>query len=69
MRDLSPEMRHDLEFTDKDDGEFWISFEDFATNFDEIQLCHLYPEAFIDQLADSKKKQQWIATVYHGSWI
>ncbi|XP_059138837.1 calpain-A-like isoform X2 [Physella acuta] len=69
MRHLTKELQNDLLFVSRDDGEFWMSYEDFIANFDEIQLCHLQIDAIIEELTDNKKKQDWNVTVYHDAWI
>ncbi|KAH9512851.1 Calpain-1 catalytic subunit [Bulinus truncatus] len=69
MARLSQDLRNDLMYENKDDGEFWMSYEDFIQNFHEIQLCHLQPDALIQELEDNNRKQQWNVTVYHDAWI
>ncbi|XP_041346994.1 calpain-9-like, partial [Gigantopelta aegis] len=34
-----------------DDGEFWISLKDFQEQFDELEMCHLYPDALSSEIA------------------
>ncbi|BFZ03220.1 hypothetical protein BsWGS_06259 [Bradybaena similaris] len=69
MRQLSKQLQDDLNFHDRDEGEFWMSYDDFIHNFHEIQLCHLQPDALISELADNDRKQMWNVTVYHDAWI
>ncbi|XP_048254079.1 calpain-9-like isoform X2 [Haliotis rufescens] len=66
---VSEEIKNDLRFRARDDGEFWISIEDFLANFDEIQLCHLQPDALTDEVAIDENKNHWNVTLYHDSWI
>ena len=41
---LPDEIKKLVEFkNDTNDGFFWMTFEDFYTNFDSIQFCHLTP--------------------------
>ncbi|CAL1530831.1 unnamed protein product [Lymnaea stagnalis] len=69
MRYLTKELQDQLMYTDRDDGEFWMSYEDFIDNFHEIDLCHMQPDALIEELSDNNIKQQWNVTVYHDAWI
>uniref|UniRef100_A0A9J7XZD6 Zgc:162184 n=2 Tax=Cyprinus carpio TaxID=7962 RepID=A0A9J7XZD6_CYPCA len=45
------------------DGEFWMSMEDFSKNFEEIDICCLSPD-----FLDSSSKCSWATTCYNGSW-
>ncbi|XP_050988469.1 calpain-1 catalytic subunit [Labeo rohita] len=45
------------------DGEFWMSMEDFTKNFEEIDICCLSPD-----FLDSSSKCSWTTTCYNGSW-
>ncbi|KAL3876235.1 hypothetical protein ACJMK2_034105 [Sinanodonta woodiana] len=69
IRSMSTEMKKQLNLVIEEDGEFWISFEDFVANFNEIQLCHLQPDALHQELANNKLKQNWSVTVVHDAWI
>ena len=46
-----------------------MSHQDFTQHFHEVQLCHLQPDTFISQLADTDVIQNWLVTIYHDSWI
>ncbi|XP_041364507.1 calpain-A-like [Gigantopelta aegis] len=71
--DRSPEWslvrRSDMMARVIDDGEFWISLEDFQEQFDELEMCHLYPDALSSEIASVEKKKQWSVQEFHGSWI
>lgn len=41
---VSPEKRQEIEFVQKDDGEFWMSFDDFYQHFEDVENCNLGPE-------------------------
>ncbi|CAL1529011.1 unnamed protein product [Lymnaea stagnalis] len=41
MNALPKVVQQTLRFHIKDDGEFWMEFNDFITMFDEIHICHL----------------------------
>ncbi|KAJ8416057.1 hypothetical protein AAFF_G00380790 [Aldrovandia affinis] len=47
-----------------DDGEFWMEFEDFKTNYDKVEICNLTPDSLTD---DTKRK--WEVSMFEGSWV
>ncbi|RNA08710.1 calpain-A [Brachionus plicatilis] len=59
-----------LEFRQENEGEFWMSFEDFFNYFDSIQFCHLTPESFSDQILNDcpNERISWKMVSYHGEW-
>ncbi|KAL4239854.1 peptidase C2 [Mactra antiquata] len=69
IRNLPMEIKRKLNIVIEEDGEFWISLEDFLDNFDEIQLCHLQPDAISQELAHDTRKQNWSVTTFHDAWI
>ncbi|XP_063445321.1 calpain-A-like [Mytilus trossulus] len=69
IENISQETRKKLGIVIRDDGEFWISFIDVLRIFDEIQLCHLQPDALTSEIANDETKQNWEVTVYHDAWI
>lgn len=60
---LDPKTRQELGIVIKEDGEFWISFQDWLQNFHQLQLCHLPPGV---KLQDHN---EWREIIYHGSWV
>ncbi|XP_067844836.1 calpain-2 catalytic subunit-like [Heptranchias perlo] len=46
-----------------DDGEFWMSFSDFLSNFSRVEICNLTP----DTLA-SDEVHKWSVMTFNGSW-
>ncbi|KAL5008896.1 hypothetical protein ScPMuIL_014477 [Solemya velum] len=47
----------------RDDGEFWMDFEDFLNNFHTLDICNLTPDSPVDM------PRQWHTAEYHGRWI
>ncbi|XP_015204861.2 calpain-9-like isoform X1 [Lepisosteus oculatus] len=47
-----------------DDGEFWMSIEDFKRHFTEVDICNLSPE-----FLDSGNKCVWDSSVHEGRWV
>ncbi|KAK6998453.1 calpain-9 [Biomphalaria glabrata] len=60
---ISPENRAQLGLILRDDGEFWMEFEDFLANFDTLDICHLTPDAPVDV------QKRWHTVEFHGKWI
>ncbi|XP_067311191.1 calpain-1 catalytic subunit-like isoform X2 [Pseudorasbora parva] len=46
------------------DGEFWMSMEDFSKYFEDIDICCLSPD-----FLDSSSKCSWTSTCYNDSWV
>ncbi|GAB0096124.1 Calpain-B [Sergentomyia squamirostris] len=49
------------------DGEFWMSFKDFLTHFDRVELCNLSPDSLSDDQV-SRGKKKWEMSVFEGEW-
>ncbi|XP_034251601.1 calpain-A-like isoform X5 [Thrips palmi] len=69
--DQSPEWRlipdhsrEEIGLTFDDDGEFWMSYEDFLKHFTQLEMCNLSPDSMED---DNIKK--WEANTFEGEWV
>ncbi|KAF8561180.1 hypothetical protein P879_07844 [Paragonimus westermani] len=53
------------------DGEFWMSFTDFARYFSRLEFCHLGPEsgAFGQSFRQDASNRRWEMTKEEGEWI
>ncbi|KAF1654958.1 Calpain-3, partial [Aptenodytes patagonicus] len=47
-----------------EDGEFWISFEDFMRHFTKLEICNLTPDTL-----EADKLQTWTVSVSEGRWV
>ncbi|RUS84592.1 hypothetical protein EGW08_007619 [Elysia chlorotica] len=63
MQQISPEDRQQLGLIQRDDGEFWMDFEDFLVNFDRLDICNLTPDAAGDV------QRKWHVVEHHGRWV
>uniref|UniRef100_K7GJ53 Calpain 14 n=1 Tax=Pelodiscus sinensis TaxID=13735 RepID=K7GJ53_PELSI len=48
----------------QDDGEFWMSLQDFKTHFEDLIICKLSPDLMSQE--DGKK---WMYSLQTGSWV
>ena len=39
--EISTSQKEDLDFSNEDDGEFWMEYEDVLTHFDNITICRV----------------------------
>ncbi|XP_063246588.1 calpain-9 isoform X1 [Prinia subflava] len=63
-RSVSPSEQRRLSQAARDDGEFWMKFEDFKVHFDKVEICNLTPDALGDSTA-----HKWEVTIHQGSWV
>ena len=45
---ISNNVKDELELKIENDGEFWMSYEDWMRNFDFCQICNLTPDTISD---------------------
>jgi len=65
---LSEEDKKSLGLTFEDDGEFWMSYEDFVKNFNLLEMCNAVPTASDSRTSTTGGKIRWEMTTYEGSW-
>ncbi|KAH9519563.1 hypothetical protein Btru_003015, partial [Bulinus truncatus] len=64
---LSEDEKKELGLNFEDDGEFWMSFQDFTSNFQKLEICNLGPDSLDEEDLSNKKK--WECYKEHGAWI
>ena len=60
---IPEEFKKKIDLSFDNDGEFWMSFQDFQKNFNCIELCNLSPDSLIEE------KDKWNLTVFEGQWV
>ncbi|KAL8596286.1 hypothetical protein ACOMHN_021325 [Nucella lapillus] len=64
---VSERQKHELGLKKDDDGEFWMSFQDFTQQFQKLEVCNLGPDSMDeDNLSDKKR---WEVHKEHGTWV
>ncbi|XP_078478336.1 calpain-9-like, partial [Lampetra planeri] len=48
----------------KEDGEFWMEFEDFKASYDKVEICNMTPDSLTDDT-----KRHWEVSMFEGNWI
>ncbi|GMT24480.1 hypothetical protein PFISCL1PPCAC_15777 [Pristionchus fissidentatus] len=75
--DVSEEQKQTMQVVFKKDGEFWMAFEDFMREYEEIEVCNLSAEVMneicemtgVDQTCTSSGRNvQWKEVQQDGSW-
>ncbi|KAL4647357.1 calpain-1 catalytic subunit-like [Arapaima gigas] len=56
-----------LELIKAEDGEFWISVEDFSTFFHTVELCSVNPDTLFED--EEPSPSAWTITSFQGSWV
>ena len=62
-KSLSEETKREVNLTVKDDGEFWMCWDDFVSNFTRVNICMLHPCA-----TGGAEGKEWATTRTHGRW-
>ncbi|XP_041669174.1 calpain-1 catalytic subunit-like [Cheilinus undulatus] len=47
-----------------DDGEFWMTLEDFCRFYTDLDICSLYPD-----FLDGTPASHWKSSLYEGRWV
>ncbi|XP_032881375.1 calpain-2 catalytic subunit-like [Amblyraja radiata] len=58
-----PEEEKERLCDQSENGEFWMSFSEFLSNFSRVEICNLTPDTL-----SNDEVHKWNMTVYNGSW-
>ncbi|XP_027028191.1 calpain-3 isoform X3 [Tachysurus fulvidraco] len=61
---ISKEDKEKLHLQNAEDGEFWMSFDDFMKNYTKIEICNMTPDAL-----DDDKLHKWTVSMNEGRWV
>ncbi|KAH8855087.1 Calpain-B isoform 2 [Schistosoma japonicum] len=71
-RSIPPDERKRIGLTFDEDGEFWMSFDDFVRYFSRLELCHLGPESVAVSPSATGSRyatRRWKITCEEGEWL
>lgn len=61
------EIKDKLNMVNCEDGDFWMSYDDFVANFEYITICHLTAESTRETFSEEKKL--WNVKSFEGEWL
>jgi len=62
---IDEETKEEIGLTFDADGEFWMSFKDFMSHFDRLEICNLSP----DSLEEDEGATKWNMNIFEGAWM
>lgn len=68
-RSVPDVIKKNLGIVYQDDGEFWMSYSDFVSHFQWVDMCHLSPEAFSDYYGSASGISTWKLNMFRGNWV
>jgi len=68
-KSIPDKVKADVGMTVGDDGEFWMSFEDWLQNFEFLTLCHLSPDGVTEEIEAHKGRPLWVEQKHQAEWL
>lgn len=65
---ISEEEKKELGLIINEEGEFWMSYDDFERNYVRVEICNLSPLPDLEDQVDSTTKG-WQVSFFEGKWI
>jgi calpain len=65
-KSVSDEQKKDLDIKMELDGEFWMSYQDFISHYERLDICNISPHSLHD---DKRTNNFWERKFYDGAWI
>ncbi|KAL7037811.1 hypothetical protein ACKWTF_009370 [Chironomus riparius] len=63
---ISEDQKKELGITIEQDGEFWMSYQDFISYYERLDICNVSPHSLHD---DKRKENFWDRKFYDGAWV
>uniref|UniRef100_A0A6Q2ZM07 Calpain 12 n=1 Tax=Esox lucius TaxID=8010 RepID=A0A6Q2ZM07_ESOLU len=71
--DVDGDEKKRIHLKNSEDGEFWISVEDFSQLFNTVEMCSVEPDPIVDEDTSTDPPatpaSDWTLTSYKGSWV
>ncbi|XP_023234485.1 calpain-C-like [Centruroides sculpturatus] len=65
---LTPENKHKKNLRNLQDGEFWMTYQDFVRTFTTLEIIHLDGDSSKEELS-LRSRMCWYLKYYHGCWL
>jgi calpain len=66
---ISEDQKEELGLNFDADGEFWMSFKDFQSHFDRLEICNLNPDSLAEDELTEGRNKKWEMSVFEGEWV
>lgn len=66
---IPAEEKEEMGLTFEHDGEFWMAYKDFITEFGTLEMTNLSPDSLTDEDVMASVQHKWEMSVYEGAWI
>ncbi|XP_056297841.1 calpain-12 [Pseudoliparis swirei] len=66
---VAKEEKARIELKKIEDGEFWISAEDFSSLFDVVELCSVNPDTLVEENSPASLSSTWTISEHEGFWV
>jgi calpain, invertebrate len=64
---VTDDEKRSLGLVNEHDGEFWMSYKDFVSNFDRLEICYLGPDSLVKD-EELKGTRKWESCSFDGAW-
>ena len=66
---VSDNAKAEIDFNKDAEGDFFMSFEDFSKEFEDIDFVHVNLNAFYTNHGDYNNNFKWINKNFNGAWV